>query len=75
MVFSPVLSPCQSLWVAKITEELCGTEVTSMQVSRAAVMLDEELEAWRTRPLSQVREPCRSCETPATSIPLAGFFV
>ena len=46
-----------------------------MQVSRAAVMLDEELEAWRTRPLSQVREPCRSCETPATSIPLAGFFV
>ena len=40
--------------VAKITEELCGTEVTSMQVSRAAAMLDEELEAWRTRPLSQV---------------------
>lgn len=40
--------------VAKITEELCGTEVTSMQVSRAAAMLDEELEAWRTRSLAQV---------------------
>ena len=40
--------------VAKITEELCGTEVSSMQVSRAAAMLDEELETWRTRPLSQV---------------------
>jgi len=40
--------------VAKITEELCGTEVTSMQVSRAAAMLDEELQAWRTRPLAQV---------------------
>jgi transposase-like protein len=40
--------------VAKITEELCGTEVTSMQVSRAAAMLDEELEAWRTRRLAQV---------------------
>ena len=40
--------------VAKITQELCGTEVTSTQVSRAAAMLDEELEAWRTRPLSQV---------------------
>ena len=40
--------------VAKITEELCGTEVTSMQVSRAAAMLDEELEAWRNRPLAQV---------------------
>ena len=38
----------------KITEELCGTEVTSMQVSRAAALLDEELEAWRTRPLAQV---------------------
>lgn len=40
--------------VAKITEELCGTEVTSMQVSRAAAILDEELEAWRTRQLAQV---------------------
>jgi len=40
--------------VAKITEELCGTEVTSMQVSRAAAMLDEELEAWRNRQLAQV---------------------
>ena len=40
--------------VAKITEELCGTEVTSMHVSRAAALLDEELEAWRARPLAQV---------------------
>ena len=40
--------------VANITEELCGTEVTSMQVSRAAALLDEELEARRTRPLAQV---------------------
>ena len=40
--------------VTKITQELCGTEVTSTQVSRAATMLDEELETWRTRPLAQV---------------------
>ena len=40
--------------VAKITAELCGLEVTSTQVSRAAALLDEELQAWRNRPLSQV---------------------
>jgi len=40
--------------VAKITSELCGLDVTSTQVSRAAAMLDTELEIWRNRPLSQV---------------------
>ena len=40
--------------VAKITAELCGLDVTSMQVSRAATLLDEELAIWRNRPLSQV---------------------
>jgi putative transposase len=39
--------------VAAITEQLCGTEVTSGQVSRAACALDEELEQWRTRPLGE----------------------
>ena len=39
--------------VAAITQELCGTEVTSMQVSRAATLLDEELSAWRNRPLGR----------------------
>jgi transposase-like protein len=40
--------------VAKITAELCGLEVTSTQVSRAASLLDHELETWRNRPLGQV---------------------
>jgi putative transposase len=40
--------------VAKITTELCGLDISSTQVSRAAKLLDEELEAWRTRPLDQV---------------------
>lgn len=40
--------------VAKITAELCGLDISSTQVSRAAKLLDEELEAWRTRPLEQV---------------------
>lgn len=40
--------------VAKITRELCGLDITSTQVSRAAEMLDTELEIWRNRPLSQV---------------------
>jgi transposase-like protein len=41
--------------VKQITEQLCGLEVTSSQVSRAAQLLDEGLEAWRTRPLGSHR--------------------
>ncbi|WP_435006471.1 IS256 family transposase [Tundrisphaera lichenicola] len=40
--------------VAAITEKLCGLEVTSSQVSRAAEALDEELERWRTRPIGEM---------------------
>jgi len=40
--------------VAAITEKLCGLEVSSMQVSRAASQLDEILEAWRQRPLGEI---------------------
>jgi transposase-like protein len=40
--------------VTKITEELCGLDISSSQVSRAAKLLDEELDAWRTRPLGKV---------------------
>jgi len=40
--------------VTKVFEELCGLEVTSSQVSRAAKMLDEELEKWRNRPLGRI---------------------
>ena len=41
--------------VAAITEELCGVSVSSTQVSRAATLLDEELERWRTRELGRCR--------------------
>ena len=41
--------------VTAITEKLCGLEVTSGQVSRAAAALDEELERWRGRPLGRPR--------------------
>lgn len=41
--------------VAAITEQLCGVEVSSSQVSRAAAQLDEVLEGWRTRPLGECR--------------------
>lgn len=40
--------------VTEITQELCGLEVSSSQVSRAAQMLDEELESWRSRPLGKL---------------------
>jgi putative transposase len=39
--------------VAAITEQLCGTAVTSTAVSRATAQLDEVLSAWRERPLAQ----------------------
>lgn len=39
--------------MAKITEELCGMAVSSVEVSRAARTLDETLEAWRTRDLGR----------------------
>jgi putative transposase len=39
--------------VAAITEQLCGLEVTSGQVSRAASALDNELQKWRDRPLGE----------------------
>lgn len=40
--------------VTRILEQMCGLEITSTQVSRAATLLDEQLEQWRTRPLSEV---------------------
>jgi putative transposase len=40
--------------VAAITEQLCGTEVSSAQVSRATALLDENLAAWRKRPLGEI---------------------
>ena len=40
--------------VASITEQLCGMQISASQVSRAAQTLDEELEAWRKRPLGEI---------------------
>jgi putative transposase len=39
--------------VKAITEQLCGIEVSSAQVSQAASLLDGELEKWRERPLGE----------------------
>jgi transposase-like protein len=41
--------------VAAITEQLIGSTVSSTQVSRAASLLDESLQAWRERPLGEFR--------------------
>ncbi|RLD04164.1 MAG: hypothetical protein DRI56_11560, partial [Chloroflexota bacterium] len=38
-----------------ITEKLCGTSVSSTQVSKATAKLDETLEAWRNRSLGIFR--------------------
>jgi putative transposase len=41
--------------VTKITEELCGCEISSSDVSRATALLDDDLRKWRTRPLGPVK--------------------
>ena len=40
--------------VAAITEQLCGFEVSSSQVSRATAELDEVFDEWRRRPLGEI---------------------
>jgi len=40
--------------VAAITEQLCGVELSSSQVSRATAQLDPILEQWRSRPLGEI---------------------
>lgn len=40
--------------VTQIMETLCGTQVSSSQVSRATALLDDELEKWRCRPLAEI---------------------
>ncbi len=37
--------------MAKITEDLCGFEVSSSEVSRASALLDKQLSSWRSRRL------------------------
>lgn len=39
--------------VKAVTEQLCGTSFSKSTVSRLVVTLDEELSAWRERPLEQ----------------------
>jgi transposase-like protein len=39
--------------VKAITEQLCGVDVSSSQVSRAAAEMDSQLEKWRERPLGE----------------------
>jgi len=41
--------------VAAITEQMCGFEVSSSQVSKATAELDGQLQAWRERPLGRMR--------------------
>jgi transposase-like protein len=40
--------------VKAITEELCGVEISAMQVSRATAQLDLVLQEWRERPLGEI---------------------
>jgi len=39
--------------VTEVMQQLCGLDVSSTQVSRATKLLDEELNAWRQRPIGE----------------------
>jgi len=39
--------------VTSVLEKMCGLQISSTQVSRAAKILDEELSNWRNRPLGE----------------------
>lgn len=41
--------------VKAITEQLCATQISAMQVSRATAQLDSVLQEWRERALGEVR--------------------
>jgi len=41
--------------VAAITQQLCGFDVSSSQVSQATAALDDQLQAWRERPVRQIK--------------------
>lgn len=41
--------------VKAVTEQLCGTEISAMQVSRATAQLDAVLQEWRERSLGETR--------------------
>lgn len=41
--------------VTRITEELCGCEISSSDVSRATALLDKEFRQWRSRPLGAIK--------------------
>jgi putative transposase len=40
--------------VTAVVQELCGLDITSTQESRAAAELDEQLGAWRNRPIGEI---------------------
>jgi putative transposase len=40
--------------VTAIVQELCGLEITSPQVSRAAAEIDEQLGGWRSQPIGEI---------------------
>jgi transposase-like protein len=40
--------------VTEVMKQLCGSEISSTQVSRASQLLDEELTAWRNRPIGEI---------------------
>ncbi len=41
--------------VEKVLKQLCGTDISSTEVSRCAKLLDEDLKKWRNKPLGKIK--------------------
>ena len=61
--------------VAKVTEQLCGTRFSKSQVSALTGQLDEQLTAWRTRPLTASSYPYLTVDARYEKVRISGRVV
>jgi putative transposase len=61
--------------VSKVTEQLCGTRFSKSQVSVLTGQLDEQLTAWRIRPLTAVSYPYLTVDARYEKVRIGGRVV
>jgi putative transposase len=61
--------------VARVTEELCGIAFSKSAVSALCATLDEQLEVWRSRPLTESAYPYLAIDATYEKVRRAGRVV
>ncbi len=64
-----------TLKVARVTEQLCGTRFSKSQVSALTGQLDEQLTAWRNRPLTAASYPYLTVDARYEKVRIGGRVV